>query len=291
MKLTIIFLSTFLLSLTIHGQSLCYEKSKGEYWPFDSKVKNIYSLNGEYSFIYIKDSVEINNQFYVTRVKKHKNGKIVKSYFRNENGSIYYYDEKTNSKSLILPSNIKKGEKWESADKKWEYKITDLDATLETPYCELKNLLEIENLNKESKKRYQSFYKKGVGFVGLNVEGKPFSFIEPNGKVEQKDFIAFGCENVKGDKQRKACTNKKIIDFIKNNFKNPTPDIHGKVLYEIIIDTTGKVTNVKVKESEGVSKQQIKSGLKTLKKLPRFIPAYSGDKPVRVLFSIPLTFS
>lgn len=288
MRLTIILLSTFLLSITINGQSLCYENSEGEYWPFDSKEKNIYSLNGEYSFIYLKDSVEINNQFYVTRVKKDKKGKIVKSYYRNENGSIYYYDEKTNSKSLILPSNIEKGEKWESADKKWEYKITDLNATLETPYCKLENLLEVENLNKESKKRYQSFYKKGVGFVGLNVEGKPFSFIEPNGKVEQKNFIAIGCENIKDEKQKKTCTNKKIIDFIKSNFKNPTPDIHGKVVYRILIDTTGKVAEVTVKESEGVSKKQIKRGLKTLKKLPKFIPGYSGDKPVRVLFSIPL---
>jgi len=290
MKLSIIFLSFFLSSLTIYCQSLCYENSKGEYWPFASKEKNIHSLNGGYSFIYIKDSVEINNQLYVTRIKKYKDGKIVKSYFRNEKGSIYYYNEKSNSKSLILPSNIKKGEKWESADKKWEYRITDLNATLETPYCELKNLLEIENFNKESKKRYQSFYKKGVGFVGLNVEGKPFSFIELNGKIEQKKFIAIGCENAKDEKQKKTCTNKKIIEFIKSNLKNPTPGIHGKVVYQIVIDTTGKVAKVKVKESEGVSKQQINSGLRILKKLPRFIPGYSGDKPVRVLFSIPLTF-
>lgn len=290
MRLIIILLSTFLLSLTIYSQSLCYENSKGKYWPFNSEEKNIYSLNGEYSFKYIKDSVEINNQFYVTRIKKYNDGKIVKSYFRNENGSIYYYNEKTNSKSLILPSNIKKGEKWESADKKWEYKIKDLDATLETPYCELKNLLEIDNFNKETKKHYQSFYKKGVGFVGLNVENKPFSFIQPKDRIKQKDFIAIGCENIRDDKQRKTCTNKKIIEFIKSNLKNPTPESHGKVIYDIVIDTKGKVTNVKVKESEGVSKQQIKSGLKTLKKLPRFIPGYSGEKPVRVLLSIPLNF-
>jgi len=290
MKLTVVFLSTFLINLTLYSQSICYENSEGEYWPFDSKEKHIISSKGKYLLKYIKDSVEFDNQYYVTRIKKDKDGKIVKSYFRNENGSVYYYNEKSNSKSLILPSNIKKGEKWESADKKWRYKIKDLNATLETPYCKLKDLLEIENFNKESKKRYQSFYKKGVGFVGLNIEGKPFSFIEPNGKIEQSNFTAIGCENIEDEKQRKICTNKKIIDFIKSNLKNPTPESHGKVLYEIIIDTKGKVDKVKVKKSEGVSKQQINSGLKTLKNLPRFIPGYSGEKPVRVIFSIPLNF-
>ena len=290
MRLNIIFLSTFLLSLSIHCQTICYENSTGIYWPFDSKEKNIYSVNGEYSFKYINDSIEINNQFYVTRIKKYKDGKIVKSYFRNENDSIYYYDEKTNSKSLILPLNIKKGVKWESADKKWEYKVKDLDATLVTPYCELENLLEIDNFNKETKKHYQTFYKKGIGFVGMNVEYKPYSFILPIDKIKQKNFIAVGCENIRDDKQGKSCTNKKIIEFIKKNLKNPTPEIHGKVIYEIVIDTKGKVSNVEVKESEGVSEQQIKSGLKTLKKLPRFIPGYCGEKPVRVLFNIPLNF-
>ena len=207
MKLNIILLSTFLLSLSIHCQTICYENSTGKYWPFDTKEKNIYSVNGEYSFEYINDSIEINNQFYVTRIKKYKDGKILKSYFRNENGSIYYYDEKTNSKSLILPSNIKKGVNWESADKKWEYKVKDLDATLISPYCELKNLLEIDNFNKETKKHYQTFYKKGIGFVGMNVENKPYSFIQPKDKIKQKNFIAVGCENISDEKQRKTCTN------------------------------------------------------------------------------------
>lgn len=290
MRLTLILLITLFLSSTIYSQSLCYENSDGAYWPLNSKVKNFYSTNGQYTYEYNNDSIEINNQFYVTRIKKYEDGKIVKTYFRNENGSIYYYDDKTNSKSLILPSNIKKGEKWESADKKWKYIIKDLNATLETPYCTLENLLKIENFNKDTKKRYQSFYKKGVGFVGLNIEGEPFSFIEPRAKIEQKGFTAYGCENIGDKKLRKNCTNKKIIEFIRSNLKNPTPDSHGKVVYEIVINTKGEVDKVKVKKSDGVSKKQIKSGLKTLKKLPKFIPGYSGEKPINVIFSIPLAF-
>lgn len=290
MKLTLIFLSAFLFSLTLYSQSLCYENSEGEYWPFDLKERKFYVSNGDYTLKYSTDSIEINRQFYVTRTKKSKDGKIVKDYFRNENGSIYHYNDKTNSESLILPSKIEKGEKWESADKKWEYKIKNLNATLNTPYCELNNLLEIENFNKDSKTRYQSFYKKGVGFVGLNIEDKPHSFIEPNGKVEEKSFTAIGCENVEDDTQRKTCTNKKIIEFIQSNLKNPTPDSHGKVVYQITLDTKGKVADVTIKESQGVSKKQIESGLKTLKNLPQFIPGYSGQKPVKVIFSLPLAF-
>lgn len=290
MKFTLIFLSTFLFSLTVYSQSLCYENSEGEYWPFDLKERKFFVSNGEYTLQYSTDSLEINRQFYITRTKKFEDGKIVKDYFRNENGSIYHYNDKTNSESLILPSNLKKGEKWESADKKWEYKIKDLNATLNTPHCELSNLLEIENYNKESKTHYQSYYKKGIGFVGLNIDDKPYSFIEPNGKVEEKSFIAFGCENIEDDRQRKTCTNKIIIEFIQKNLKNPTTNTHGKVIYQITLDTEGKVAEVTIKESQGVSKKQVESGLITLKKLPQFIPGYSGQKPVRVIFSLPLAF-
>lgn len=150
--------------------------------------------------------------------------------------------------------------------------------------------MRIDVLNKEDKTNYQLYYKKGVGLIGSNINGKPYSFIAPNGKVEEKDFIAVGCEKIEDSKERKNCTNKKIIEFIKNNLKNPDPNIHGKILYRITIDKKGEVANVTVKESSGVSKKQIKSGLKTLKKLPKFIPGYSGENPVSIIFSLPLAF-
>ena len=192
--------------------------------------------------------------------------------------------------SIVFPSEIKKGKAWESSDKKWKYKIKSLSANLSTPYCEFENLLKMEVFNKEMNTTYQLFYKKGVGLVGTNMNEKPYSFIAPNGEVEEKDIIAIGCENIKNDRARKNCTNKKIIEFIQNHIKNPSPGIHGKVLYEITIDEKGKVANVTVKESNGVSNKQIKSGLKTLKKLPKFIPGYSGEKPVRVIYNLPIAF-
>lgn len=279
-----------LLSIVIYSQNPCYEESEGDYWPFHADPQNYYTPKDGFSYVYSLDSLKLNGKYYKTRTKKYKSGKTLKAYFRKENNSVYYYNEKTQSPSLLMPANKEKGFMWESTCGQFTYIIKSLDAKLNTPYCNFKELLEIEILNKDIDKKFQFFYKPGVGFIGKSIENKPYSFIKANAEVENKSIIAYGCEHIEDEKIRRKCTNSKIIKFIRENVKNPTPTKHGKVNYSITIDKKGKVDKVEITSSKGVTRKQEMAGQKALKNLPRFIPAYVGDKPIRFVLGIPLNF-
>lgn len=288
MKTILLFL---LLSFySINGQNPCYENREGEYWPFHTDTVSYNAPNDGFRYVYSSDSLKIKDKFYRTRTKVYESGKTNEAYFRKENKAVYYYNEKTESQSLLLPSEIKKGVKWNSTCGTYRYKIKDLDATLSTPFCKFEELLEIEILNRENNTKFQFYYKKGVGVVGNNIEDKPFSFIEPEEEIESKNFIAYGCEKLENTEAQRKCTVGKIVKYLQENLSNPTPDVHGKVVYTVIIDKKGNVDDVTVKSVDGASKKQEKIGLKVLKSLPKFIPAYAGNNPVRVLYSIPIAF-
>jgi len=288
MKTILIFL---LLPLyTITGQNACYENREGEYWPFHTDTVSYDAPKDGFSYVYSSDSLKIKDKFYRTRTKIYKSGKTNEAYLRKENKAVYYYNEKTETQSLLLPAEIKKGKKWNSTCGTYRYKIKSLDATLNTPYCDFEELLEIEILNQDNNTKYQFYYKKGVGVVGNNINDNPFSFIEPEVEVENKNFIAYGCETIENPDTQKKCTTSKVIKYLQENLSNPTPEVHGKVVYTVIIDKKGMVDDVTVKTVEGASRKQEKIGIKVLKSLPKFIPAYTGSKPVRVLYTIPIAF-
>mgnify|MGYP006283401933 CR=1 FL=1 len=281
----------FLLSLSAYAQNHCYENRTGEYWPFYTEPQEFYTKNNSpYTYVYSTDSLLVNGKYYKTRFKEDKKGKVLKAYFRKENAAVYYYNEKTKSPSLLLPAQPVKGYKWESTCGQFVYEIKSLEAKLNTPHCSFTDLLKIEILNKDIKTRFQFFYKKEVGFVGKNIENSPFSFIKPNGEIENTPIAAYGCEHLNDINQRRKCTSSKVNTFIVQNLSNPTPKRHGRVVYSIRIDVDGKVDKVEIVSNDGASKKQAKAGQKVLEMLPAFIPGYVGDKPIPVLTQLPINF-
>jgi len=279
-----------LFYLPNYAQSDCFQNAEGDYWPFHEQERKFHVSGSEFVISYSKDSLALNGKFYFQRTKQHKNGKIEHDYFRKSRGVVYQYNQTAKKETIVMPSNLKKGETWETLEGHFKYKIKSLKANLETPYCDFDQLLEIEVVDLNNKIKSQYFYKKGIGLVGKNVDQHPYSFIAPDEKVKQKEYTAIGCENIKDEVDQKKCTNSKIVEFLLSNLENPTPEVHGKVIYSISIDEKGKVDQVSVVGNTGASKKQVKSGLKTLKKLPQFIPAHSGEKPVRVILNLPLSF-
>lgn len=288
MKIIVLILS--LTSFNIFGQNQCFENIEGGYWPFHKDTLNYAGSKNKFGYTYSTDSVLVKGKYYFKRSKISKNGKVNEAFLRKENNAVYYYNETTQSQSLLLPAEFDKGDKWESTCGTYRYKIKSLNATMDTPYCNFEDLLEIEILNRKNRTKYQFFYKKGIGLLGNNIDEKPYSFITPKENVENKNFIAYGCENIESSDDQRKCTTGKIIEFLQSNLSNPTPEIHGKVYYSIVINKKGEVDEVTVKRVEGASKEQEKAGYKVLKTLPQFIPAYAGSKPIKVLSTIPIAF-
>ena len=64
--------------------------------------------------------------------------------------------------------------------------------------------------------------------------------------------------------------------------------IQGRVLVEFVIDTEGRVTNVKT--IEHVDYDLDKEAIRIIKALPKVKPAYKDGKPVATNYAMPVTF-
>ena len=111
----------------------------------------------------------------------------------------------------------------------------------------------------------------------------PFAIIE--------DVPLFpGCERVKKSERRK-CFQEKIQRHISKNFRYPEiaqeMGIQGRVYVQFIIDKDGTITGIRTR---GPDKNLEKEANRIIGKLPTMTPGKQRGRPVRVPFSIPITF-
>ena len=99
-----------------------------------------------------------------------------------------------------------------------------------------------------------------------------------------------GCEKVKKD-QLRNCFQEKINKHIKKNFRYPEiaqeMGIQGRVFVNFIISKDGSITNIKMR---GPDKNLEKEAKRIISLLPQMTPGKQRGRPVRVPFSIPITF-
>lgn len=99
-----------------------------------------------------------------------------------------------------------------------------------------------------------------------------------------------GCEKVSKDKRR-DCFQEKINVHIRNNFRYPEiaqeMGIQGRVYVNFIIDKDGSIANI---EMRGPDQNLEKEAQRIISKLPKMTPGKQRGRPVRVPFSIPITF-
>ena len=99
-----------------------------------------------------------------------------------------------------------------------------------------------------------------------------------------------GCEKV-AKSQRRACFQEKMNKHIRKNFRYPEiaqeMGIQGRVYVNFIISKDGNITNVRMR---GPDKNLEKEAARIISKLPKMTPGKQRGIPVRVPFSIPITF-
>jgi len=111
----------------------------------------------------------------------------------------------------------------------------------------------------------------------------PFAIIE--------DVPLFpGCERV-AKSQRRKCFQEKIQKHIIDNFRYPEiaqeMGIQGRVFVQFMIGKDGRISGIR---SRGPDKNLEKEAVRIIGKLPRMTPGKQRGRPVRVPFSIPVTF-
>ena len=111
----------------------------------------------------------------------------------------------------------------------------------------------------------------------------PFAIIE--------DVPLFpGCERVAKSKRR-DCFQEKMNQHIRKNFRYPEiaqeMGIQGRVFVQFMIGKDGSISGVRTR---GPDKNLEKEAKRIIDKLPRMTPGRQRGIPVRVPFSIPITF-
>jgi len=99
-----------------------------------------------------------------------------------------------------------------------------------------------------------------------------------------------GCERVKKS-ERRNCFQEKMNKHIRKNFRYPEiaqeMGIQGRVYVNFIIAKDGQITNIRMR---GPDKNLEKEAQRIISKLPSMTPGKQRGRPVRVPFSIPITF-
>ena len=99
-----------------------------------------------------------------------------------------------------------------------------------------------------------------------------------------------GCETVPKSKRR-DCFQEKINKHIRKNFRYPEiaqeMGIQGRVYVNFIISKDGSIKNIRMR---GPDKNLEKEAARIIGKLPNMTPGKQRGRPVRVPFSIPITF-
>jgi len=108
--------------------------------------------------------------------------------------------------------------------------------------------------------------------------------------VEEMPYFA-GCEDLP-KAERKACGDKKMLEFIYQNLRYPAMarenGIEGTVVVSFIVEQNGKVTEPRiVREIGGGCGDEV---LRVVNLMPAFIPGKQKEEVVRVKFNLPVRF-
>ena len=99
-----------------------------------------------------------------------------------------------------------------------------------------------------------------------------------------------GCESV-AKSQRRACFQEQMNKHIRKNFTYPDiaqeMGIQGRVYVNFIISKDGSITNIRMR---GPDKNLEDEAARIIGRLPQMTPGRQRGRPVRVPFSIPITF-
>lgn len=129
-----------------------------------------------------------------------------------------------------------------------------------------------------------------VSVEDVEVEEVEEDVIVPFAVIEYVPVFP-GCEIYDSQEDRKACFNQKVQEHVKNTFKYPEAaldmGITGKVFVQFVIDSQGRVTNIRQRGPDRLLEQE---AVRIISALPQVKPGIQRGKAVKVKYSIPINF-
>ena len=101
------------------------------------------------------------------------------------------------------------------------------------------------------------------------------------------------CKGLSRNQQMK-CFEEQMSKAVAKNTVYPEADLEtgkqGRALITFIIDETGRIVEVKAVDNKSATKEMQKAAELAVRKVMKLIPAKQGGKPVRIKYSIPVSF-
>jgi hypothetical protein len=209
---------------------------------------------------------------------------------RKQNDTVFMYNKEQKKDVILLIERPVKGVKWESG------KVIDTDGFFESPYCDYKNLLVIENKYPDGTKE-KRFYKKGLGLVAVTTKEGIKGMCVPSKEESEaltKPFSALGCEDLPTKEEIKECTMSFINSFLSERLSKKAikaPKEEGILKFKLHADNTGKVVKIEPLNSLRGGSQVQKAIEEILLNLPKFRPMMTSETKsvgTRYEISIPI---
>ena len=194
---------------------------------------------------------------------------------RKQNDTVFMYNEEQKGDVILLIERPIKGVKWDSS------KVIDTDGFFESPFCDYKNLLVIENKypNGDKEKR---FYKKGLGLVAVTTEKGIKGMCVPS-KEETialtTALSAFECTEEPNKDAIAKCTMTYIHSYLIGELKKrklKTPKEEGILKFDLHFDKNGKISEIKSMNSLKGGNQATNAIIEILYSLPKLRPAMTS---------------
>tara|TARA_R110002096_G_scaffold394203_1_gene589479 strand:- start:318 stop:1199 length:882 start_codon:yes stop_codon:yes gene_type:complete len=290
MKRTI-FLLLAILPILTYGQSEFCEKSFGEsYYPLKIGFEKHLTWGTATYVEKVTGTTEKDGIEYFNYEQDFGGGTSYDLLLRKQNDTVFMYNEKQKKDVILLIERPIKGTKWESG------KVVEIDGFFESPFCNYKNLLVIENKYPDGSKE-KRFYKKGLGLVAVTTKKGIKGMCVPS-KEETialtKPLSAYECTE-KGDKEAIGkCTMTYIHSYLIGELKKrklKTPKEEGILKFDLHIDKNGKVSQIKSLNSLKGGNQAKKQIIDILYSLPKLRPAMTSEKKsvgTKLELSIPI---
>lgn len=173
MLLSVMSMSAFAQS---EGQSFCDGDSSAPHFTFHTGKKYVIWQDTYYIEQQI-GSKTLNGKAYMAYEQTWESGSVFQLYLREDDGIIYQFEDCCEDDTVRLPSKIKNGTTWKTANKLGTYEVISQTGTLKTPRCDYKNLLVLKSTLKNG--TFSFYYQKGYGYIGCTVNGELISYVTP----------------------------------------------------------------------------------------------------------------
>ena len=111
-------------------------------------------------------------------------------------------------------------------------------------------------------------------------------------KVVEVNPMFPGCENVDEKEAQKKCSEEKMLQFIYGNIQYPAiareNGVEGMVVVQFVVEKDGSCTNINVMRDIGAGCGD--EAKRIVQIMPKWHPGRQRDRPVRVMFTLPVRF-